>query len=346
MLAEFKKYNKNALRAAATFSNNIGVCVFDKKVKKGPLFISWDIAGACNARCIMCNRWQSRKEELSTDDKIKITKKIGDSRVWLLSLCGGEPFLMKDLKEVLLAARQSGLLTNITTNGSLLRESLDLMKHFDFLTVSIDSHIPDLHDLWRGKKGLFDSALTSINEIMSLSKRPFVSVRQVLNKTNLMSADDYIRFWKDKVDEVLFQPIHQCAEVGYSIPENFIPDAFDDAEATAYFNQTLKRHRMMNEYTAGICGFLFDEKRKQANYTCYSGFFALEMDHQGNLFNCAKHLYKIGNLKDDDMLTLLNSKKDDLKKISDQKQCVCHFNCEMVNIYINKLVKLLKVVKG
>ena len=118
-----KKYGKNKLRGGLTLLDNLATYMLDTKAKRGPLFVGWDIITACNARCSYCHRWKKENQAtkpLTKSEKLRIVKELGKAGVWLLSLCGGEPLLDKDLMDVIKTAKQHNLLVNISSNGFLL----------------------------------------------------------------------------------------------------------------------------------------------------------------------------------------------------------------------------------
>lgn len=148
----------------------------------GPVFtpkprsVQFPVCDRCNARCIMCNRWQKKAErEISLD---KIREVFGNrlfSRVEDVSLHGGEPTLRKDLAAICEVVQESCPRLKriwISTNGMGPARILDrvgeVVRGLDFrrlgelgINVSIDG-LEETHDRIRGVPGGFRQALETV----------------------------------------------------------------------------------------------------------------------------------------------------------------------------------------
>lgn len=337
------KFNKNLRRFLPTLLDNSAVLLLRKKAYRGPLFVSWDITDRCNAKCIMCGRWQKQiGEELSKETKMKIIEDLAYSGVWLLSICGGEPFLDPGLKDLLLLARANGLLINVTTNGSLIMENLDLIEHLDFLTVSVDSAVGSVHDQFRGFPGLFDRISQGLNAACLLKKKPEIYIRCIVGKANAASLDSYIRYWKDKVDGIVFQPIHHSPGIHFQAAPEFMHCGLPEEAIFKKFILSLKKSGLLNIYNKGIPDFLLHQEEMSRRFHCYSGYFSLEIDSAGNLWNCAEHKHKLGNLAQQNLLQLMNADREGLRKINNDQNCICYHNCAMISIYLSDFINFFK----
>ncbi|MEW6359772.1 MAG: radical SAM protein [Planctomycetota bacterium] len=126
----------------------------------------FDVTNLCNLRCGMCYLRDviNRKVEggaLTNEEFLHI---IDRDRIRRVNLIGGEPFLRKDLPELLEEFERRGVLCDaFTTNGTLVTEErasqlarLVSLRLMSGITVSIDGPAP-IHDRIRGK-GAFDKA--------------------------------------------------------------------------------------------------------------------------------------------------------------------------------------------
>lgn len=120
----------------------------------GLLNINLEVTKRCNARCDFCDYWKENPPAELTS-YVPLVQRLAPLSV---SLTGGEPFIRKDLPELIGALRESGgfLFISLITNGSLLtfERGIDVWRAgLDELSISLD--YPDQrHDRERGIAGL------------------------------------------------------------------------------------------------------------------------------------------------------------------------------------------------
>ncbi len=118
------------------------------------LYTNWD----CNLRCDYCCVRSSPKaprRALGIERVRRIAHEAADLRVREIFVTGGEPFLLKDIGEILAACARAAP-TTVLTNGMLLSgrrlETLrSLSRDRVVLQISLDSPSPERHDRHRGK---------------------------------------------------------------------------------------------------------------------------------------------------------------------------------------------------
>ncbi len=111
----------------------------------------------CNLRCDYCcvrSSPTAPRRELGLDRIQRITREAGELGVKEIFVTGGEPFLLEDIGEILLACAVAAP-TTVLTNAMLFTgrrlESLKLLpRDRVVLQISLDSPTPDRHDLHRG----------------------------------------------------------------------------------------------------------------------------------------------------------------------------------------------------
>ena len=167
------------------------------------------VTSRCNCRCSHCFYWRelNNPEELSLKDLELVSKSSGNIRSLMLS--GGEPFLRNDLPEIagLFISNANVRNFSIPTNGSFpgrITAQVEEMSHSFPLTlftinVSLDS-FSEVHDGLRVTQGIFDQAMHTIKNLISLRSRTLnlkVNVTTVISHENLAHMEDFVTFVND-----------------------------------------------------------------------------------------------------------------------------------------------------
>jgi len=171
----------------------------------------------CNLRCAFCDLWDRpdriRRHRLQPvlDDAVAIDTKV-------LVITGGEPFMHKELWDIVADGKDRGLSVNITTNGTLLDRHWDRLtqSRVDSLSFSLDGLAPT-HDRLRGKDGAFDTTLAALAR----------------TRAHGLPASVYFTATRDNVSELLavwalarehgarfdFWPVNDAPQLAMTTPE-------------------------------------------------------------------------------------------------------------------------------
>lgn len=115
--------------------------------------VCWNLTNLCNEDCLYCFR-ELFERPLPLSDNLVILRKLRTVGVEGITYAGGEPFIYKELKDLLSNAYRLGVRNNIITNGTLLNEDNldDYLPYVEKITFSIDSPSPYVNrDIGRGK---------------------------------------------------------------------------------------------------------------------------------------------------------------------------------------------------
>jgi len=120
----------------------------------------------CNSRCVMCDTWQFPSER---DREIKASDLESLPSMTRLNITGGEPFLRKDLGEILDVVKKRAKRIVISTNGFLTKTTLEVMRqHPDVgIRISFDG-IGETHDRVRGVAKAHERALETLKGLKKL----------------------------------------------------------------------------------------------------------------------------------------------------------------------------------
>ncbi len=119
----------------------------------------------CNNNCYFCYTGGPRNmKELNTTDWEKALDKLWNSGIPQVVFTGGEPTLRDDLVELIDYAQE--FVTGLITNGrKLARLASDLKRvSLDYVQVSLESHLPEVHDKMVGVDGAWKETCNGIRE--------------------------------------------------------------------------------------------------------------------------------------------------------------------------------------
>lgn len=167
----------------------------NESLLQAPLTINWAVNNSCNFACRHCYSREDTHDELEKDALFAALQKVAKAGVFSVNFGGGEPMLRRDLREVAVFARGLGLRISMNSNGWLIdRENASLLKAAGFAKVgiSIDSHLPDIHDRFRGVEGSHSRATAALGNLASAGI--VTSISTVICRINHQAIDDLVAF--------------------------------------------------------------------------------------------------------------------------------------------------------
>ena len=88
-----------------------------------------EITNICNLNCEFCPDTNRKKEIMSLEKFEEVIRKIHKFTKLVTLHVKGEPLLHKDLENILKILEKYNLKTNITTNGTLIKDKLEIIKN-------------------------------------------------------------------------------------------------------------------------------------------------------------------------------------------------------------------------
>jgi MoaA/NifB/PqqE/SkfB family radical SAM enzyme/glycosyltransferase involved in cell wall biosynthesis len=130
-----------------------------------PLTLLLLINRGCNLTCSFCDLWDN-PAQMSLEQSVALLDEAAAIGTQTLVITGGEPFIHKQLFDVVAAGKARGMGVNITTNGTLVkRRWQDLIASgVDSLSMSIDG-LSATHDRLRGQKGCHDRTWKALERV-------------------------------------------------------------------------------------------------------------------------------------------------------------------------------------
>ena len=141
--------------------------------RNAPVYVQYYITSRCNMSCEQCNVIYSYADvvEANLEQVEAIADNLYKIGVCMVLLIGGEPFVRKDLPEIIRIFCKRGIHVRMQTNGLASRERLaDCVKAGGKdISISLDTLEPDKQDKINGKyPKSFHRALHAVSNISDL----------------------------------------------------------------------------------------------------------------------------------------------------------------------------------
>lgn len=155
---------------------------------KRPVVV-WNVTRRCNLKCVHCYSSSQNiryDDELSTGEAKTLIDDLARFGAPVALFSGGEPFMRKDLPELVRYAVDRGMRAVVSTNGTLItKEQARLYgtMGLSYVGVSIDG-IGAVHDRFRGVEGAFQAALKGMRNCMEEGIK--VGIRFTVTKSNYL----------------------------------------------------------------------------------------------------------------------------------------------------------------
>ncbi|HEY5672450.1 MAG TPA: mycofactocin radical SAM maturase [Malonomonas sp.] len=153
---------------------------------RSPVNLTWEVTLACNLRCRHClsSSAEPAENELNTAEALALVEQLHQEGVFQINFGGGEPFMRPDFMQILDACHDRGMMTCISTNGTLFTPELVAQlsrTSMVAIQVSLDGAKKATCEAIRGK-GTYETALKAL-ELLSVSSIP-TSINTVLTTDN------------------------------------------------------------------------------------------------------------------------------------------------------------------
>ncbi|MCK5606475.1 radical SAM protein, partial [Candidatus Pacearchaeota archaeon] len=323
-----------------------------------PITLTFSITAACQSKCKTCNigleyqKDPKRKEyDLKLDEIEIIFKTLGP--IYFFNISGGEPFLRKDLPEIVnLACRYlKPRIIHIPTNAvaskrirDLTVECLDIINHYNPavpLTVkpSIDG-IGEIHDEIRGVKGNFKQLEKTISYLKEVEKDyanfhlELGTVISNFNIDHLSEIEDYVhslgvQSYRNEIAE-------QRTEF-FNLEDPITPDAETYErlidEFSAKIRQNVGKKRELAKVTESLRLVYYDlvvrilREHRQV-IPCYGGISNVHINFDGEVWPCCVLGYSkpMGFLREqeyDFKMVWHSAQAESVRKYIREGNCAC-----------------------
>ncbi len=195
-----------------------------------PHWIYTSLSHRCTYHCQMCGVVNILKGYELPIDTVK--RSLDDISSWnwdsIVTITGGEPFLRKDIFEIIQYAVEKNVKVECISNGSLIDKKLAnkiITSGLQNIAVSLDGAREETHDYIR-EKGAFKKAVDALRYLVEFKKKygrgPQISVWTTIMKENVSELFDIAPLVRDiGVECLVYHPVI----VAQDDMQNTSPDA-------------------------------------------------------------------------------------------------------------------------
>jgi AdoMet-dependent heme synthase len=256
-----------------------------------PFSVQVDLTYRCNERCEHCYLDHNDRGELNTSELKRILQQLADAGVFFLTLSGGEPFLRRDLFEILQHARSLNFNIKLKTNAILIRpQDAQRLRQLavEQVQVSVYSTNPGIHDAITKLPGSLMRTIAGIRSLRTAGIK--VSLANVLMSSNAQDSESVRQL---------------STELGthYTLDPTITPMMDGDTSILKYrVSSEMLRDVFHNPHLVGnpeeFCAAPppIDDTVLEG-YSCSAGHTACYISPYGKVFPCVQFPLSCGNLR-------------------------------------------------
>lgn len=280
-----------------------------------PINITLSPSPKCNSRCLTCNIWMKRENELSIDEWDKTLASLGEAPYWF-TISGGEPLMFPKIVELAQLAYKHckpGII-NIPTNGILnsgpdrVRAILESCPDSQLIiNLSLDG-VGEKHDFIRGVAGNFEKFEERLEQYLEL-RREFpnfvVGIHSVVSVFSVGHLDELIAYadqsGADQFITEIAEPRVELDTVGLPItpsPEQYAAaiDQLIEYVNGKQFSGVAKITEAFRVEYYKLVKKILDEQDQVID--CYAGWASAQIYADGTVWPCCVRADNLGNLRD------------------------------------------------
>lgn len=129
-----------------------------------------EITNICNLNCSFCPKNSRPKKFMTVEEFDKVTDEISPLTNTICLHLMGEPLLHPNIKEIFEICNRKNLNVYLTTNGTLIKQNLDLLKLGPVKRISVSLHSFEANNNFDSLDNYLENALSSCKEISDSSK--------------------------------------------------------------------------------------------------------------------------------------------------------------------------------
>lgn len=246
-------------------------------------FVFLAITRKCPMRCEHCFEWDNlnQAESFTREDLISTIDLCQKQGVMQIHFSGGEPMVrIKELTGLIRHASKKSECWVLSSGFNVTKETAKQLKNAGCtgMVISLDHYIPELHDLFRGKQGSFNGAVSALHLAREAGLLTSVSVCATKAFLDGGHLRPFIHFAKEQ--GVQYIQVLEPRSVGHYEGKNVLLDQHHISQLENTFKQ-INHDPAFKEYpTLLYHGF------HQRRVGCFSGSRSIYIDSAGDVHAC------------------------------------------------------------
>lgn len=244
----------------------------------------------CMLRCKMCTFWKEHSPEPSLELIKYWIKELADFGITDVDIGGGEPFLRKDLVEIVKEVKRYGMECGVTTSGWLTDKVP--FPPVDRIEISVDGARPETHDKIRGLEGSWQKAINTI----AIARKHNCRITQLnftLQPDNYEEVVDFVKLAKKFNIPAGVIPVSTQLSAQARLSDEL--NEFDIPKLERLLDQAFDVGNLINN-RAFIDLFIDKLKHGKKSQPCFACYNNLLIFANGDVYPCGNIDDNIGNL--------------------------------------------------
>ena len=320
-----------------------------------PINVTISTTFRCNSRCLTCNVYERPVDELSPAEWDRVFEALGRAPRWF-TFSGGEPFLRKDLVEIIQSAvrRCRPEVVNIPTNGTYTERVVDGVTRLCssigrtqlVVNVSLDA-IGARNDVIRGLRGDFEKATETFHALKALRLPNLtVGLHSVVSRHNVAALPEIAdALMAMEPDQYIAEPAEERIEL-QTIGTGITPQAEQLDVALGHVERRLaaRGNDRLSRLTRAIRLVYYrlareTVRRNEQTIPCYAAIASVHIAANGDVWGCCTRANPLGNLRTSgfDFASIWKSEEARRERRSIKaKECACPLaNAAYTSILMN-----------
>ncbi|HHH41414.1 MAG TPA: radical SAM protein [Chloroflexi bacterium] len=309
-----------------------------------PINLTLSPSPRCNSRCLTCNIWMKREEELTMEEWEKVLQSLGRAPYWV-TISGGEPFLFPNLVPLAQAVCHycRPAILNIPTNSLLYQRTPPMVQAIAescpevqiIINLSLDG-VGVAHDRIRGVPGNFEkfernyAALRELSRSLPNLTLGIHSVISTFNVDRVSVLYDYaFGLAPDSYITEIAEERVELDTVGSGITPSLeayswaIDELVRRLERQSFRGIARITQAFRLEYYRLVKRFLAEETQV---IPCYAGWASAQIYADGTVWPCCVRADGMGNLREvgyDFKKVWFSPQADRIRRSIRNKECAC-----------------------
>jgi MoaA/NifB/PqqE/SkfB family radical SAM enzyme len=283
-----------------------------------PFSLVISISFRCNSKCRTCDVWRKPNDDLTLEEWTEVFQKIGRGPIYM-TFTGGEPFLRKDLPEMVIAAYQYCRPEYITipTNGILTPRLIEGVRRICEnapqsqigINLSLDG-IGREHDDIRLVPGNWERSMrtwAALKELQKTHKNLVLTIHTVISKFNVRRFRQiYDGLQPLRPDSYITEVAEERVELD-TVGLDITPMAPDYAPIADFLSERARAvpARGFAKFTQSFRAHYYQLAKRtlieqRQVIPCFAGWASGHIAPNGDIWSCCIRAEPVGNLRETD----------------------------------------------